>query len=786
MNEGMDWLNSEDDAGFGDGDDWLGVSESVEVAPDVLRDRLEAESILRKLTNKIHSMSLDDLLLTFGDELRGLFRAERVTIYAMDRHTNEIYSRTSDGDEVKEFRVPVGTRSLAGFVALTGRVLRIDDAYDDAELKRTSPDLSFDISWDQRSGFRTRQVLAAPIKAGRRIEGVIQLVNNVQDHPFSRKHAAILQEVADTLSIAFANQRQLKARRTKWDHLFSIDLVNEEMIDAAREKSQKEGGSLAHYLSKDFSVPKKLILTSLSEFYRVPAVEFSPVAVRQDELLAPFTIDYLKHHLCVPVAFEGEKAVLAMANPKDLPVRDQFAQRLERGVKTNVATEEDVLALIDLFYPAEEQEAPSTERLKALIGEIDIGERADVNLDSKDEVTEESSGLVRLVNKIIEQAYHKGVSDIHIEPYLGGDVHIRFRIDGVCHQHAKLPGKIARAILSRIKIMSSLDIAERRLPQDGKIKFRKYGALDIELRVATLPTVGGLEDCVMRILAASKPLPLDEMGFRPDNLAGFKFAVSQPYGLVLVVGPTGSGKTTTLHSALGFINKPETKIWTAEDPVEITQAGLRQVQVQSKIGFDFARAMRAFLRADPDVIMIGEMRDAETAEAGVEASLTGHLVFSTLHTNSAPETVTRLLDMGLDPYSFGDSLLGILAQRLVRRLCKNCREPYVPEDDEVEELKQEFGNDALWEQVTKGKKPGLFRAPGCRTCGNSGYKGRMGIHEFMGNSDDLRAIVYRKGKISELRDRAISEGMTTLKQDGTLKVLDGYTDMKEVRRVCIR
>jgi type II secretory ATPase GspE/PulE/Tfp pilus assembly ATPase PilB-like protein len=333
-----------------------------------------------------------------------------------------------------------------------------------------------------------------------------------------------------------------------------------------------------------------------------------------------------------------------------------------------------------------------------------------------------------------------------------------------------------------------LDIAERRLPQDGKIKFKKYGGKDIELRVATIPTQGQMEDVVMRILAAGEPIPLEGMGFSKRNLEDFISVVTKPYGIIFVCGPTGSGKTTTLHSALKYINKPETKIWTAEDPVEITQKGLRQVQVKPKIGFDFAAAMRAFLRADPDVIMVGEMRDKETTSIGIEASLTGHLVFSTLHTNSAPESITRLLDMGMDPFNFADAVLCILAQRLVRTLCPDCKKPYHPSEKEYQDLVREYGAEEFEKNVGVAYNDDftLHQPAGCDRCGNTGYRGRMGIHELLMGTDEQKKLIQKKAQMKHIRDQALSDGMTTLKQDGIEKVLSGKTDLLQVRKVCIK
>jgi len=401
---------------------------------------------------------------------------------------------------------------------------------------------------------------------------------------------------------------------------------------------------------------------------------------------------------------------------------------------------------------------------------------------------ENDSAIVRLANQIIADAYRQNASDIHIEPYgEKRETLVRFRVDGDCFEYMKIPQSYRRAIVSRLKIMASLDIAERRKPQDGKIKFKLSETREIELRVATIPTAGYNEDVVMRILAASEPLPLDKMGFSDRNLKAIKDIAEKPYGIILCVGPTGSGKTTTLHSVLGFINTPDIKIWTAEDPVEITQYGLRQVQVQPKIDFTFAKAMRAFLRADPDVIMVGEMRDKETAEIGIEASLTGHLVLSTLHTNSAVETVTRLLDMGCDSFSFADAMLGVMAQRLARRVCKDCKEQYVGTKEEYEEMRQGYGPDG-WDKlgIPLDNAFRLSRGKGCETCNRTGFKGRVALHELCLGTDKLKRLIQTKAKTEEMVKAAIEDGMTTLMQDGIQKCLQGLTTFKEVKAVAIK
>lgn len=352
------------------------------------------------------------------------------------------------------------------------------------------------------------------------------------------------------------------------------------------------------------------------------------------------------------------------------------------------------------------------------------------------------------------------------------------RVDGVCRDHTQIPASHHSAVIARIKIMANLNIAEKRVPQDGKLAFRMAGK-PVEVRVATIPTVAG-EGVVMRILAAGGAMPIEAMNLSPRNMEMLKTMIVKPHGILLVVGPTGSGKTTTLHAVLGYLNTPEKKIWTAEDPVEITQAGLQQVQVSPKIGFTFASALRAFLRADPDIILIGEMRDKETAHAGIEASLTGHLVLSTLHTNSAPETITRLLDLGLDPVNFSDACVGILAQRLIRTICKNCKEKYPATEDEIAFIKRQYGEDVIAELELKEPLM-LYRGKGCEECGETGYKGRTGVHELLSMTPELRALVYKEAAVSEMKNQATKDGMRTLIQDGLYKVIKGDTDIAQVQ-----
>jgi type II secretory ATPase GspE/PulE/Tfp pilus assembly ATPase PilB-like protein len=421
----------------------------------------------------------------------------------------------------------------------------------------------------------------------------------------------------------------------------------------------------------------------------------------------------------------------------------------------------------------------------------------DVEHVEEKHLSENDTALTKLVNTMVQDAYAQGASDIHIETYPGNDpTVIRFRKDGDLQTYLELPASYRRPMIARIKIMATLDISERRKPQDGKIDFSKFGKIKLELRVATIPTTNGLEDVVMRLLASSKPVPLAKLGLSEYNISQVKTITERPYGIFLVCGPTGSGKTTTLHSCLAHINTPERKIWTAEDPVEITQRGLRQVQVNPKIGWTFADALRAFLRADPDVVMIGEMRDFETARIAIEASLTGHLVLSTLHTNSAPESIVRLLDFGLDPFNFSDALLGILAQRLVRRICPECRKATPARDVFIAELVEDYArhmpddspaaraalvNDWRGRFGDEQGRLREWRSPGCDACGGTGFKGRAGIHELLVANMEVKRLVQTKGRVEEVQLAASRNGMRTLRQDGIEKILQGVTELHEVR-----
>jgi type II secretory ATPase GspE/PulE/Tfp pilus assembly ATPase PilB-like protein len=532
------------------------------------------------------------------------------------------------------------------------------------------------------------------------------------------------------------------------------------------------------------------LAVTLAAKFDLPLINLDEVAINP-EATALVGREFIVKYGCLPLDVDAKTLTVAIADPTSIDTLEALRVRVQRRVRDVMVTPTQLKDAVQRFAAQESAALSSQSTVTAILQGItaDNVRGAEIEEEDSNEAgspREDEGGIIKLVNQIIIDAYRRGASDIHIEPNgKEAPTVVRFRIEGDCVLYQELPPIVRTALVSRVKIISKLDISEKRKPQDGKIRF-KLADRQIELRVATIPSVNGNEDVVMRILAASKPLPLDRMGLSARNYENLKRAVAQPYGLVLCVGPTGSGKTTTLHSVLGHLNTVDMKIWTAEDPVEITQPGLRQVQVQPKIGFTFAAAMRAFLRADPDIIMVGEMRDQETASTAVEASLTGHLVLSTLHTNSAPETITRLLDMGLDPFSFGDALVAVLAQRLGRTLCPICRLREVGTQAEYDEITSMYGREHFAEDfgIAYGDGFTLARPRGCDNCSGSGYKGRIGIHELLVTDPEIKHAIAEKAPVERIRNAALKAGMRTLLQDGIQKVLAGQTDMKQVLAVC--
>ena len=565
--------------------------------------------------------------------------------------------------------------------------------------------------------------------------------------------------------------------------LANCGLLNRQDLDVAVKDSVSWNVDLEQVLLDKYGVKKVDLGGALSEFYQCPYVGYEEHAIIDLELLRNLSLDYLKSHAWMPISRKGPVVDILITDPHDLEKGADIRRAFPgRTIRFSVTLRCDIELYLQMAKGQVHSAAASNVRGK--FSDKVIMEPHDKGC-SGDMIDENDSDIVRLANRVIAEAHRLGASDVHIEPYSDRkDTAIRLRVDGTCFTYVKIPSAYRKPIVSRLKIMADLDIAERRKPQDGKIRYDLGKGCEIELRVATVPTSGGNEDMVLRLLTPREIMSLEALEFSPDVLQAVKDLSEHPYGLFLCVGPTGSGKTTTLHALLKHINTDERKIWTAEDPIEITQEGLRQVQVHPKIGLTFAAAMRAFLRADPDVIMIGEMRDKETADTAIEASLTGHLVLSTLHTNSAVETVTRLLDMGCDAFNFADTMLGVLAMRLCKRLCPHCKEPYHLTTREYDELIEDYGErnrDRL--MVPFGNEWTLYRGIGCDACNKSGFKGRVAIYELLMGTEQIKAMIQTKARTAEILNAAMKDGMTTLLQNGIQKVLQGVTTYRQVRAV---
>jgi type II secretory ATPase GspE/PulE/Tfp pilus assembly ATPase PilB-like protein len=623
----------------------------------------------------------------------------------------------------------------------------------------------------------------------------VQVGLNLQQHLRSQRIGDYL-TASQIISREFLEQVLKDRDQTEPESQLGQILVREEVI------SKEELDKAVSLQQRDRKLPLGEILVEMGVIDRatvnrllvrklgIPFVDPARFDIDQ-RALALVERRLAEKHRVMPLFRTKDEIVVAMENPTDpAPVHElRFYTRLR--VVPVMANRESIVAAIKLHYGQYE----AARNVKDLAASAPTEAKAEDHDEQAVGVSD--NALVRIVNQIIQDASERKASDIHIETYQGNeDTKVKLRIDGELEDYLDVPARFRNAMISRIKIMSNLDISERRKPQDGKIVFNRFGTANVELRVAIMPTTEGLEDVVMRVLSAAKPIPLDELGLREPVLAEIKRIARTPYGLLLICGPTGSGKTTTLHSVLGYINNGKKKIWTAEDPIEITQKGLRQVQVNAKIGLTFAAALRSFLRLDPDVIMVGEMRDPETARTSVEASLTGHLVFSTLHTNSAPESVTRLLDLGMEPFNFADALLGVLAQRLARALCLDCKKLHKLSEEEVRVLLKEYcdGTPLVPAEVRKrwessyGDKQGqltLYVATGCDKCAKRGYRGRVGIHELLVNSRAIKALIQTHARVEDIQKTALAEGMLTLKQDGIEKALQGQTDLAQVRAVAI-
>jgi type IV pilus assembly protein PilB len=552
-------------------------------------------------------------------------------------------------------------------------------------------------------------------------------------------------------------------------------LISLQQLKQAQTDQAKSGRNLSYTLAKLGYISDGEITDFLSAQYRLPAVNLEEYDIEED-VIKLVAKDVCEKHRVIPVSRSGSSLIVAMADPTNLHAIDDIKFLTGYNVEPVVASETAVHAAIERYYAA----GPSYEEVMADfdLGDDDIdfsSEEEDINAVELEKASEDAP-VVRLVNVILLNAIRKGASDIHIEPY-ERRMRVRYRIDGVLQEEMTPPLKLKNALSSRLKIMSQLDIAERRLPQDGRIKLRMGKNREMDFRVSIMPTLWG-EKIVLRLLdKGNLQLDMAKLGFDPAPLKDFSWAINQPWGMVLVTGPTGSGKTTTLYSALSELNQPDTNISTAEDPVEYNLHGINQVQMHDEIGLNFAMALRSFLRQDPDIVMVGEIRDFETAEIAVKAALTGHLVLSTLHTNDAPATISRLLNMGVEPFLITASVNLVLAQRLARKICVDCKKELAIEPQALLDLGFSEA------QVEHARQNKLYVGGGCQTCNGSGYKGRVALYEVMRFGDQLKEMVLQGASSAELKTAAIRGGMSSLRMSGIAKILAGTTTAEEILRV---
>lgn len=731
-------------------------------------DNQQTFAQIKRILNN-HS-SLLDAYSVLEPIILNLFDAQRMSIFQRRRQHQDLVARFKTGKETLEIKVPISPMSIAGYVALSQKAIIVSDPYNPSLLQNIHPRLRFADKFDKDNDFKTQNILCVPILNAGVLMGVIQIINK-NSGPFSDDDLQLGNALALILGDKF--RFELGGTNNPFDLLVHKGLIEEAALKELQETTP-DIRALVQRLISEYRIAEQEIGNSLSIHYQVPFIGYLPEKYHKFENDSRLNVSYLKRNYVAVIADAHDRPIVLMAEPNNA------ALLMEIESAMGIDTYEIAVSLPNLVlqYLGENSGGGAPGEMSEILDEI--GSSTEEKEDQVDELSDDAPAVVRLVSRILHDAKRLNASDIHIDPEKNAPTRVRMRIDGVCRDMNQVPNSHHSAVIARIKIMSNLNIAEKRVPQDGKLAFKMNGQL-VEVRVATIPTVAG-EGVVMRILASGGAMPIDKMNLAPNNRARLEEMIKKPHGILLVVGPTGSGKTTTLHAILGYVNTPEKKIWTAEDPVEITQPGLQQVQVSPKIGFTFANALRAFLRADPDIILIGEMRDKETAHAGIEASLTGHLVLSTLHTNSAPETITRLLDLGLDPVNFSDACVGILAQRLVRTLCGHCKEKYVATETDLAFIERQYGKEHIHELNINGPLE-LYRAKGCEECGNTGYKGRTGVHELLGMTQELRSLVYKEASVNDMKKQAAHDGMRTLVQDAIFKVIKGDTDLAQVQIV---
>jgi len=767
---------------------------------------------LEAITAKIQAAdNVDEVLHERSQDICAVFDADRMTVYLVNEDRTLLVSKIKTGlDSFEDLKLPMSAEfSISGYVALNRRLVNLRDAYNVEELNSYDPPVYFYRAFDRSTGYKTKQVLAAPILDGADSSeaiGVVQFVNTLSGGAFPKHAERRIGALCKALATSYRQMEKAKpsGAKTKYDHLVIDGVITAAELELAIRLARGKGVNIEEVLMGELKVSDSALGLALSKYFSLPYEPFRPDRPRPAALLKKLKRTFVISQAWVPIS-EDEQGIVVVTSDPERFIGSRIFNQIFPGKKVSyrICSRQDFAATVEQFFEPDSTSGSVDMIIKRMEGEI-----SEVQSGVVDERVEPDNATVQMVNKIVVEAHGMRASDIHVEPRPGnGKTKVRFRIDGALTDYIEMPADSHGKVVARLKIMADLDISNKREPQDGKIAFKQFvPSLDVELRIATIPTVGGKEDVVMRLLTAGRPMPLKQLGLSTRNLQTLKSTVSKPHGLFLVCGPTGSGKTTTLHSVLGSIDTKETKIWTAEDPVEITHESLRQVQINPRANMTFARAMRAFLRADPDIIMVGEMRDKETTAIGIEASLTGHRVLATIHTNSAPESIVRLLDLGMDPFNFADALLGVMAQRLAKRLCPKCKKPHMAERDEINLMLIEYTQDLKNSDRFKADPEAAFEAihaewrktfaydkgrfiiydpVGCEACRGTGFSGRIALHELLVATDAIKQAIHEHARVAEILRIAVNEGMRTLKQDGIEKVLQGTMNMHSVRAVCI-
>ena len=776
--------------------------EVIPEAPQVeeLLKNFEFHKSIQSITNRINDTdTLKEIFIDIKEDIRQLFNINILTIYTVDRLNKEIYSMRLEDSTIKEIHLPINDSTIAGHAANTKMMIHINDAYNEREIRKIHEHLSFDRNLDKKMGIVTGQVMAIPIMHNGTILGVMEIMNKKGGDKIDDYRQIFLDEICNALGNTFVTDENEpnQSRDDKLDYLIEHGLVTEAEMQKAWKKALDQEELIENILMRKYNVYREDIGKALAEYYHCQFISFNDRLPIPHDLLKNIKKKHLQNLLWVPLNKIDGKINVVVDDPVNIVKRETIEGLLKtKTIKYSVSLTEDILKYIDLFYSSDEVEVEvEVEKEKDKKDYIPIAEFRTKLETEKKTIKDENIEVIKqtpdtieqLADKIINEAHSRLASDIHIEPNTDtNNIEIRFRIDGVCLLYQTLPYSFLDALISHIKVISSLDPSVKGIPQEGKIRFNKPAGGEIELRVAIIPTQGGVEDVVMSILAKGTIIPLEVIGLSKRHYWELLKLLEQYQGMILFTGPTGSGITTTIHACLGNINTPEKKIWTAEAPVEIKQHGLRQVEIQPQIGLNFAKAVRLFLNADPDVIMIGGIPGFETARICVETSLNGHLVLGALTTKSATETIVRLMDMGVDPVNFAEGLLGILAQRLVRTLCKKCKEAYHPSKEEYKELAEVYGNEYFERlNLSYSNDLELYRPKGCDDCDQTGYAGRMGIHELLIVSRNIKRMIQRREDVEFIQQAALAEGMTTLLQDGIIKAIQGHTDVNQIRRICI-